>query len=286
MELFLSLQYYTHREKMRQIGREQDLELINRTALKIAREIAEESNTVFAGGVSQTNVYVAGDEKSEAAVRAMYEEQVRWSKEEGAEYIIAETLSYLGEAEIALDVIQSFDLPAVVTFAVPPQKNPPGEFKTLDDVPLQTACRKLLDSGATLVGTNCFRGPAGTLQVVKQILKECPPEKVCALPVAYRMKEDKTFFELTDEQCAENNPVYPRGLDACQISTVEVTQFTKQCLDLGLQYLGICCGNSGSYTRAMAEAMGRSPPASKYVDPTSFGLNPIIVKEKLNDKEN
>ena len=265
---------------MKQIGREKDLERINRTALRIAREIAMETNTLFAGGISQTNIYVEGDKKAEVAVRAMYEEQVQWSKEEGAEYIIAETLSYLGEAEIALEVIKSFDLPAVVTFAAASQKNSDGELETLDHVPLQTACRTLLDKGATLVGANCFRGPEGTLKVVKQILKECPAEKVCALPVAYRTK-DETFFDLKDEDCPANNPVYPHGLEAFQIAQVEVSEFTKQCLDLGMQYLGICCGNSGNYTRAMAEAMGRTPPASQYRDPTNMGLNPVYVKEVL-----
>jgi len=35
-----------------------------------------------------------------------------------------------------------------------------------------------------------------------------------------------------------------------------------------VRYFGICCGNSGNFTRAMAESLGRAPPASKYV--TSF----------------
>jgi len=32
----------------------------------------------------------------------MFEEQVRWSKEEGVDYIIAETISHFAEARIAL----------------------------------------------------------------------------------------------------------------------------------------------------------------------------------------
>lgn len=268
---------------MRQIGREQDLERINRTALQLAREVAEKTNTLFAGGVSQTNIYVEGDEKSEAAVRAMYLEQVQWAKEEGAEYIICETLSYLREAEIALEVVKSFGLPAVVTFAIPAQSAAEEELKTLDSVPLQAACRKLLDQGATLVGANCFRGPNGTLEVVKQILKECPPEKVCALPVAFRTtKEEPTFFDFTDKECAENNPVYPHGLEAFFVSPSEITKFTKECVELGLKYIGICCGNSGNYTRTMAEAMGRSPPASRYHNPTCMGINPVARKEELH----
>ena len=70
------LQYYTHREKMRQIGREDDLEKINRIALKMAREVADDTGTLMAGGVSNTNIYIEGDEVSHKKIRAMFEEQV------------------------------------------------------------------------------------------------------------------------------------------------------------------------------------------------------------------
>ena len=70
---------------MRQIGREKDLEKINRTALSIARDVALDTGTIFAGGVSQTNIFVKGDKDSAKKVRGMYEEQVRWAKEEGAD---------------------------------------------------------------------------------------------------------------------------------------------------------------------------------------------------------
>ena len=33
---------------------------------------------------------------------------------------------------------------------------------------------------------------------------------------------------------------------------------------MGIQYLGLCCGNQAHYMRTMAETLGRSPPASKY----------------------
>jgi len=38
-----------------------------------------------------------------------------------------------------------------------------------------------------------------------------------------------------------------------------------------VRYFGICCGNSGNFTRAMAESLGRAPPASKYV--TGFSVS-------------
>ena len=72
----LPLQYYTHREKMRQIGRENDLEKINRIALKIAREVADDTGTLMAGGISNTNIYVEGDKECKEKIRTMFSEQV------------------------------------------------------------------------------------------------------------------------------------------------------------------------------------------------------------------
>lgn len=208
--------------------------------------------------------------------------QVRWSKEEGAEYIIAETIPYLREAEIALEVISSYDLPAVITLS----QLGASDFKTLDGVPIGRACRTLLDKGATLVGSNCYRGPATMLKVIEEIVKEVPPEKVCALPVMYRTNDEQpTFFDFKDKCCPINNPVYPHGLDAFQVSTKEVTEFTKRCVEMGLKYVGLCCGNTGNYTRAMAEALGRKPPASKYLNLESKGINPAVRKAEIEKGE-
>src|ERR687888_741293 len=43
--------YYAHREKLRIVGREGDLERINREALRIAKEVAAESGALFAGDI-------------------------------------------------------------------------------------------------------------------------------------------------------------------------------------------------------------------------------------------
>lgn len=250
------------------IGREDDLEKINRIALRMAREVAEETGTLFAGGISNTDLFADKDCKDPAKeIRAIFEEQVRWSKEEGVEYMIAETIAYFEEAKIALEVIKSFDLPAVITMAVH-GCDKEGKLMTYDGVPLAKALKQLVDMGATLVGVNCSRGPETTLEMVEEIVKEVPPEKVCALPVTFRTtKEEPTWGQLTDKACPKNNPVYPYGLDPFYVSEVEIEDFTKRCLELGLKYIGLCCGNTGNYTRVMAEAMGRQPPASKYRKP-------------------
>ncbi len=61
---------------MHQIGREKDLERINRVALKMAREVADDTGTIMAGGISNTNCYIEGNTESEDKIRSMFEEQV------------------------------------------------------------------------------------------------------------------------------------------------------------------------------------------------------------------
>ena len=263
---FAFTQYHTHRRRMDLIDKADKTEEINRVTLKIAREVAEETGTLFAGGLSNTRIFdEVTDRDPTEELRALFEEQVRWSKEEGVDYVIAETMKSFQEAKVALEVIKSFDLPAVVTLSVELAKNEDGIYITPEEIPVPEACHKLLEMGATLVGVNCTRGPATMIEVVEQICQKVPPEKVCALPIAYRTTpEEPTWHVFTDKGCPENTQVYPDGLEPFYVTQFEIVKFTKRCLELGLRYIGICCGNTGSYTRTMAEAMGKNPSSSKY----------------------
>ena len=266
LHVYLSMQYHTHRKRMDAIGQEDKTEKINRIALSIAREVAEDTGTLFAGGVSSTNLFMHSKDKDPSEeIRAIFEEQIQWSKEEGVDYIIAETMWSLKEAKIALEVIKSFGLPAVVSIAAFNPEKKDGHFLTRDKIPIPEACRQLLEMGATLVGINCSHGPSIMIEVVEQICRVVPPEKVCALPITYRTTpEEPTWYTLTDKKYPKNNPVFPDGLEPFYVSRSEIVDFTKRCLELGLRYIGICCGNTGSYTRAMAEAMGKGSILSKY----------------------
>src|SRR5205085_10717954 len=51
--------YYAHREKLRIVGREAQLEAMNRQALRIAKKVADETGTLFAGDLCNTNIYDA-----------------------------------------------------------------------------------------------------------------------------------------------------------------------------------------------------------------------------------
>ena len=89
-----ALTYYAHREKLRIIGREKDLEPINRRALDIAKTVAGETGAFFAGDICNTNVYDPADPASHKAVRAMFEEQVGWAVDAGGDLVICDTFFY------------------------------------------------------------------------------------------------------------------------------------------------------------------------------------------------
>ena len=153
--------YYAHREKLRLIGREELLERINREALRIAGEVAAESDALLAGNVCNTNVWTGAE--SREAVRAMFEEQVAWAVEADVDFVIAETISWLGEALTATEVIKEAGLPAVVT--VTAHRDPDMR----DGVTPAEACRRLEAAGADVVGLNCSRGPQTMLPLLGEI---------------------------------------------------------------------------------------------------------------------
>lgn len=68
----LIFQYYGHREKLRTIGREGDLEKLQRNALAIAREIADETSTLMAGNLCNTGIFSTEDKSSHVAAREMF----------------------------------------------------------------------------------------------------------------------------------------------------------------------------------------------------------------------
>src|SRR5699024_3476357 len=147
--------YNGHREKMRVIGKEDLLEPLNRSALRIAREVADaEPGNLMAGNISNSNIWDPADPARQSEVRGMFEEMVGWAVEEGADLIIGETFYYAGEALAALEIAKASGLPVVLTLA-------PMAFQEMADGPgiVETA-QRLEQGGADVVGLNCFRGPA------------------------------------------------------------------------------------------------------------------------------
>ncbi|MGH7204416.1 MAG: homocysteine S-methyltransferase family protein [Candidatus Levyibacteriota bacterium] len=265
--------YYAHRNKLRVIGREKELEKMNRQALRIAREVAKEGDALVAGNICNTWEYdPKNPEKSGEVVRAMFEEQVKWAVEEGADFIIGEMFMYIGEAIIATEVIKKYKLPAMIALT-------PNNPKSMDGYDWIEGCKMIEAAGADIIGFNCQIGPDIMLPILKKLQKavKC---YTAALPVPYHTKKRRSMWYLR----YKGKPAFPLALDPFLCTRGEMADFAKKANEIGVRYLGICCGGAPHHVRAMAEALGRTVPASRYSADMSqhglFGSEKVVNKHE------
>jgi betaine-homocysteine S-methyltransferase len=265
-DVMVALTYYAHRDKLAAVGRADDLEAMNRHAVRIANEVAAEGGALVAGNICNTWSYDPREpEASGAIVRAQYEQQLGWAVEEGVDFVIAETNDYVGEALIGLEVCHELRLPAMVTLAsVQPET-------TYDGYDYVEACRVLAAHGATVVGLNCSRGPETMLPLLERI-RAAVDVAVAAQPVPYRTSPAVPAFESLSG--GDGRHAFPIALEPFQCTRFEMADFAVRARDIGIDYIGICCGGAPHHVRAMAEALGRTTPASRYSP--AIELHPVL----------
>jgi betaine-homocysteine S-methyltransferase len=264
-DVVVAFTYYGHRSKMKSVGLEDQLEILNLKAVELAKNVADANRCLTAGNICNTWEYDASRLKeSEKKVRAIFSEQVQWAITGGVDFIIAETFSHLGEALIALEVIKTAGLAAVVTFT-------PVTAKSCDGYAWAEACKILEENGADVVGLNCGCGPQTMLPILAEIRQKVSGH-VAALPVPYRTNDQSpSFFDL---RLPDGKNAFPVSLDPFLLTRFEMAEFTLHSRDMGINYIGTCCGAGPHHVRAMAEALGRNVPASKYSP--DLNLHPII----------
>jgi betaine-homocysteine S-methyltransferase len=253
-----ALTYYVHREKLRVIGREKDLVPMNKAALSIAKSVARRTGTLFAGDLCNTNIFDPGDSGAQREVARIFAEQVGWAEDAGVDYFVAETFSWGAEALMALAAIRKYSkAPAVITMAMH------REDVTREGWSPVEVCQRLEAAGADVVGINCHRGPATIMPMMRDI-RAAVKCHVAALPVPYRTTAAQpSFMSLTDPCCGDAR-AFPVGLDPFVCTRREIFDFGQEAYALGIHYLGVCCGAGPHHIRALAESLGRKPPASRY----------------------
>jgi betaine-homocysteine S-methyltransferase len=142
---------------------------------------------------------------------------------------------------------------------------------TRDGYEYADACRILAAEGAQIVGLNCDRGPRTMVPLIARIRDtvECA---VAIQPVPYRTDAIAPTMETLLSPKGER--AFPVALDPFTCTRYDMAQFALQARELGVDYIGICCGAGPHHVRAMAEALGREVPASRYSP--SMELHPMF----------
>ena len=83
----------------------------------------------------------------------------------------------------------------------------------------------------------------------------------------YRTSESEPSFQSlrdTHWHCDWGSRPFPVALDPFTCNRFEIAEFGRDAIALDIRYLGVCCGAGPHHIRALAEAVGKRPPASKY----------------------
>ena len=247
-DVLQTLTFYASEDKLATVGLAGKVDDINRAAVKVARAVAQEGDVLVAGNISLTWAYDPADPRSADRVRALFDRQIEVMIDGGVDFIIGETFSWLGEALLAVERIQAAGLPAMVTMSFEKagqayEGNSPAE------------CAKVLSgAGADIVGINCLRGPAQTLPILQE-MRAAVTGYVAAQPVAYRTTEQQPDFT--------SLPEFPYALDPLQLPRHAMGDFAIAARDLGVNYIGSCCGSVAEHVRAMAKVLGKAPAAER-----------------------
>lgn len=253
-QVLQAVTYYAHEEKLKAVGAHGKLTDINAQAVRIARQVADEYGCMVAGNVCNTWVYDPKDVATHKETRRQFDVQINYQIQNGTDFFIAETLEYLEEAKIALEAIKSVKLPAMITLGFK------AADKTLDGVLLEDAFKTLEDLGADIVGLNCFRDPNLMLPLAQR-LRDAVSCFVATQPVAFRCSHAKPYFQIQEYG---GDIAFPLALDPFVLTRFEMAQYAVAAKKLGVNFIGACCGTAPHHIRAMAEALGRTVPNSKY----------------------
>jgi betaine-homocysteine S-methyltransferase len=246
-EVLQALTFYADDEKLLPRWGSGMTDEVNRAAVRLARDVAGE-DALVGGTLTQTSSYELGEPASDVRAAASFEHQLQAQCEEGIDFVIAETFRYLAEARVALASIAQQGLPAMITLNV-------GPNGTADGVAAGECARTLAGEGAAIVGVNCNWDPEVSLRVATTMRAAVPPGVyVACQPIGYRTTNPSMPFTALEE--------FPLTLEALQLGRYDLARFASKAASAGIGYIGGCCGVSAYHLRAMAEALGRCPPAS------------------------
>src|SRR5438105_4066483 len=163
-EVLQALTFYASRDKLATVGLENRLEDLNRASVRIAREVAGD-RCLVAGNLSLTWMYEPESPAAADRVRKTFDEQLAVQVDEGIDFVIGETFSWLGEALIAVERGKKTGLPVMVTICFE------NSDQTAEGKSAAEAAKTLVDAGADIVGMNCLRPPQHMLPSMEEMRK-------------------------------------------------------------------------------------------------------------------
>jgi len=216
--------------KLKNFGLEQQVEAINRAAVKLARHAAGEG-VLVAGAVGPVGAFLKprGPLAPEEAA-AVFREQIQALLSEGVDALIFETFSDVQELKLAVDTARALtDLPVIA------QATLNERCETTLGTKLEAFIREADTWPVDVIGFNCSTGPADMLTLLEQAVKlthkplSCQPN--AGMP---RLVDGRYFYLASPEYLAE---------------------YAKRFIQTGASVVGGCCGTMPQHIKSMRSAI-------------------------------
>ena len=239
-EVLQVMAFYGSREKLATVGYADRTIEINQAATRIAREVAGD-DLLVAGDLSTTWKWKPDDADSERLAADMFDEQIE--AQAGVDFIIGELFFNLGEAMLCLDRIKRHtSLPAMITMSF-------RASNVTDDGFTAAECARMLnDAGADILGLNCMNDPERMYPHIEE-MRAAFDGYLAAQPVAFRCTDETPWFS--------GRPSFPDRLEPTQLTRYELGEFAARAKEMGVNYIGGCCGCKATHMREMAKALGK-----------------------------
>lgn len=212
---------------------------INREAVRIARGAAETAGAWVSGSVGPLGIRLEpyGPTSHEEA-RQAFSQQITALAEGGCDLISLETFSNLAELEQALiaarESAPNLPVSAFITIA--------SEGTLPMGTPADHALHQVASWQPDVLGINCSVGPQPMFTLLEKVIDSLElPIAVCPNAGLPKLVDGRLIYMSTPEYMAE---------------------FTKRFFELGVQFVGGCCGTTPEHIKAMANALRHAKVSS------------------------
>jgi len=247
--------FYASEDKLSNRGNEaaakHGVTRINEEGCRLANMAADEFGGIVAGGICQTPSFLSGASKQK--VQEEFHKQCRAFQKGGVDFLIAEYFEHITEMEWAIEAAKQYDMPVVATMCI----NKHGD---LHGTSAGECAKAMAGAGADLVGINCHFDPFVSLECMQEMKTALehsghmknPDFNLAVQPIAYWTPECGTA---EGKQGFIDLPEFPFALEPRVLTRWEMQRFAREAWDMGIRFIGGCCGFEPYHIRALVEEL-------------------------------
>jgi len=218
---------------------------INRRASELAKQVAAEGDALTLGGICQCPTYLSGAGKDK--VQEEFRKQIKVFIDTDLDFLLCEYFEHIEEMEWAIEVCKDTGKTVAASMCIGPEGD-------LHGVSAAECAVRMAKAGASVVGVNCHFDPFMSLDALKLMKKGLEDaglfDKVYLMcqPLGYLTPDAgrQGFIDL---------PEFPFGLEPRVCTRFDMHRYARESWDLGVRYIGGCCGFEAYHIRAVSEEL-------------------------------